>query len=501
MLVKESIVKSWYQRNSWVYQQFSYLFQNPLWDKDVPNGFSVCPYFWLSLFSFFIFRPLVVIPIFYIIRPLIKLGGRPLYLIDRGIGNLFNKVFSKSKPCDNAGSGTLLLVIISISVSAAALIIYYLGNAIIHLYSTLQYETLGRFIFWVTSIFIGMLLTIVLHKKITQSECKTMNYLYVYIVGVILAAALFIPTEALSMLNSFYMGVCTNCAWLWNQACNILEGVWYGIVVLFELLWSAFLWQPVKALLLPWWGYLIASGIAVYGFDKLIDIRTLKQIEQLKTKTDRKSFNTICRNRWKEIIYSVLTSNKYYRSAKLFDGLIYRNPNEEAFSVHTFNLAFTAFLIHHKEITLRAIEKYWRKDLNTLEKTYPIINFKIKPSEECVEEILSAFCKKAGINELEMDEWAFIACLNDIYRLPEIQTLIFKTIDDLKKSESEALKSKELKKQSWSHQMCLKWTTTIGNVVSGIGKNIGVFCVYIWMLIKAKKQGACPYFRFEDPKK
>lgn len=45
MLIKKSIVEQWYQRDSWVYKNFSYLFSNPLWTNPIPNGFSVCPYF------------------------------------------------------------------------------------------------------------------------------------------------------------------------------------------------------------------------------------------------------------------------------------------------------------------------------------------------------------------------------------------------------------------------------------------------------------------------
>lgn len=58
-LVSQSIVSRWYSRNSWVYTHFSYLFQNPVWSKNVPGGFSLCPYFWLALFSMFIFRPMI----------------------------------------------------------------------------------------------------------------------------------------------------------------------------------------------------------------------------------------------------------------------------------------------------------------------------------------------------------------------------------------------------------------------------------------------------------
>ena len=94
MLVKRSIVEKWYQRDSWVYKQFSCLFSNPLWNKKIPNGFSVCPYFWLSLFSFFIFHPFFVAPIQYIIIPIIKGIGAPAKAVDKWLFNHILITFS-----------------------------------------------------------------------------------------------------------------------------------------------------------------------------------------------------------------------------------------------------------------------------------------------------------------------------------------------------------------------------------------------------------------------
>jgi hypothetical protein len=81
MLISEKLVKEWYKKNSLVYKNFAYIFRNPLWKKSVPNGFSVCPYFWLSMivgtFMFCAFVPgvmfvkkLFVIPF---IQPIDKL--------------------------------------------------------------------------------------------------------------------------------------------------------------------------------------------------------------------------------------------------------------------------------------------------------------------------------------------------------------------------------------------------------------------------------------------
>lgn len=58
-LVPQPVYAAWFSRQSWVFKQFSYLFVNPLWQRPVPKGFSLCPYWWGALAAFFVLRPLV----------------------------------------------------------------------------------------------------------------------------------------------------------------------------------------------------------------------------------------------------------------------------------------------------------------------------------------------------------------------------------------------------------------------------------------------------------
>ncbi len=58
-LVPDNVVSDWYSRQSLVFRNFAYLFQNPLWQRPVPQGFSLCPYWWSAVFSLLVFRPLV----------------------------------------------------------------------------------------------------------------------------------------------------------------------------------------------------------------------------------------------------------------------------------------------------------------------------------------------------------------------------------------------------------------------------------------------------------
>jgi hypothetical protein len=58
-LVPLDHIKRWYRADSFICRQFSYLFVNQLWTKQVPKGAAVCAYFWSAMFSLFMFRPFV----------------------------------------------------------------------------------------------------------------------------------------------------------------------------------------------------------------------------------------------------------------------------------------------------------------------------------------------------------------------------------------------------------------------------------------------------------
>jgi len=82
--------------------------------------------------------------------------------------------------------------------------------------------------------------------------------------------------------------------------------------------------------------------------------------------------------------------------------------------------------------------------------------------------------------------------------------------------QEEEQRQEEIRREnSWSRRTCHTITNNldmaarnVGNAIVKLGcligsifKNIWIFLVYITMLVKAKKQGACPYFTFEGKKK
>lgn len=58
-LVPLKHIERWYQTDHPIYRQFAYIYQNPLWNRRIPRGMPVCPYFWLAIFSMFLLRPFV----------------------------------------------------------------------------------------------------------------------------------------------------------------------------------------------------------------------------------------------------------------------------------------------------------------------------------------------------------------------------------------------------------------------------------------------------------
>ena len=112
--VPKTKIDEWFDESSWVFKGFSYLFQNPLWKKDVPGGFSLCPYYWLALFSICIFRPIIV-PLGLFAR-MITVG--PIVVVDNVFEKAGRKCF-KAKENDSAlGYGVLFLIIHSIFIVA-----------------------------------------------------------------------------------------------------------------------------------------------------------------------------------------------------------------------------------------------------------------------------------------------------------------------------------------------------------------------------------------------
>jgi len=494
MLVKKSIVENWYQTDSWVYKNFAYLFQNPLWHKKIPNGFSVCPYFWLNLFSFFIFRPFFVAPIKYVLLPIIKAIGKPAYMVDKGLYNLQRK-FGLGSDDYFPSCGIVMTVLYALVTAAVGFLLLGLGIKVHDLYKYLDGVQAGLYCFWSIASFIGLFITIIMHKAITQSECKTMYYLFVWFALFIISAFVFVSQDFIQVMTIFFTGIAAGIKLLAVGFAYGLRGIWIGIKYIA-------LWNPLEILLIPWWGYMLVLSAIGWICNKIGEYLDKKEMNRLLRVNPDELHSRFC-NAWLDLFVKVLLMNKEWKKNEIFN---------QCFELYTGKVCG----INRYTILRQTFEVMWKDELTKLQNIYPLLKQGgWKALNELDDDGSSNFrfftlgynlTNVADFPKLDIDK--FVATMRDIVSNdPDIKAMAdeYRAADKAKWAKKEA--KKEAKKQSWSHLMCLKITVAIAESVWSIGRTIkwafcqlGIFIVYMWMLIKAKKQGVCPYFVFTTPK-
>lgn len=496
MLVKKSIVESWYKRSSLVRKNFTYLFQNPLWNKRVPEGFIVCPYFWLSMFSLLIFRPFFVAPIVYVVLPLMKPFGKPASILDEFLYKIVCTIGLGSKHNYNKGMGYALGLIAALLGACAIALLAFLGIGIYHFYLFASLTTMGTFMFWSCASFAGMFGVVGLHKSITKTECKTLYYMFVWLPLFFIASAIFVPHEAATSLLNFVQGIGGLIAYVatsvWSGICFL--GYWIGFG-----LWIAikyfFTWAPIPAFYLPWWGYLLILSAIGLTADRLF-CSVDKYRERKTLAVNPEKVYARFRNAWLTTCVNVILSEPYWKKGSGIENIC----GDKCLTA--------AAEAYRHELFLQTFEQMWKTDLNSLQLKYPFIDRKawaeIEKEDDGINEKFKIL-KYHLRNIAEMPDFSqrkFVSTLTDVIENNAgVQTLAAQ----YRARKEEEAKKKEERANAWSHQMCLQVTGGISSTVKSIGrgfvwlfKQSWTFLAYLWMLIKAKKQGACPYFRFTD---
>lgn len=480
MLVKKSIVERWYRTDSWVYKNFAYLFQNPLWSKRIPQGFSVCPYFWLNLFSLFIFRPFCVMPIHYVIMPIIRAIGYPASAFDDFCRSMFSKL-NMIPYCPPPGAGVAFALLWSVVLGAITYIGYMITT---QFYPYVTQDAGGMFGFWAVVSFIALWLVIGLHKKFTETECKTFNYLYVWFAILVAAMCFFVPTEALGMVKSFFGGI----GWVFAQ-------LWIGICMLFawlgKWLWAGVSWKPVNNFVLPWPAYIALIGIFGYFCDRIMQWSESRNYN----KDESNLYKQRNRDAWVSLFIRTLCVKPEWKNGFNLSNYCTNRYKELA----VIDCRYTIYR--------RAMEILFQDKMAVLQEKYPLMPrgvFTEIASAGCMEmrfaKLNHVMNVSLNVTEQNMDS-AIMKAMQD--------AAVKQTIDDLAEhymtKDNDKAKKKEARKNSAMRLMCLRITGMIGIFVGCIKRGltaffvgIWTFLVYLWMLIKAKKKGACPYFRFTD---
>lgn len=494
MLVKRSIVEKWYRTDSWVYRNFAYLFVNPLWAKRVPTGFSVCPYFWLNLFSLFIFRPLFVAPIRYILLPILKLLGKPASIVDEFLFKILHRIGFIKDPTFAKGVGTFAGLLFVITITLLGLVSFLIVAGLIQLHGNMD-GTTGLFAYWSSLSFITLLSTIGIHKLITESECKTMYYIYIWGLAFLISMFIFVPQETFQVIGEFSGEI---------KLLFVEIGIGLGIAATFlgHYLWAAtkyfFVWTPVKMFYVPWWVYILGISLAGFLVDRIFSYADKRYSDYLWEKDKERLYNKF-RHNWIDLFIKVLTMSKAWKYPKeLF------NNNYDIYTAR-------ACLVLKHTIYEKAFDYMWKDLLDTVQNTYPTL----KPNglTTCKVESLDSRFVALGTMALQtpvtipkIDSYGLWTAISEVCKSdPELKAQIKELVDTYRLQDKCKEERRRARKNSFSHRLCLKATAAIGTVVksifNGIGHiivQIGTFFVYLWILIKAKKQGACPYFKFVE---
>jgi hypothetical protein len=498
MLVKRSIVERWYQTDSWVYKNFSYLFQNPLWQKTVPNGFSVCPYFWLNLFSLLLFRPLFVYPITYVFLPIIKFLGKPAAAVDKALYQLLKKV-GLYKEDYAVGCGTGLSLVCLIGLACAGAILYFTGVGLKTFYPYLTEDSpTGMFSFWSVGSLLSLFGIIGLHKKITKTDCKTMSYLYVWFVLFAIAFAVFLPHEAMDG-SSLILGK------IWLTIRVVAALVWMAITFAAKWVWFGLTWAPISALYVPWFAYLLFVGLFGYLADRILHFLEGRELAALESR-DAQTYFSRNREAWLTLFGRILTAHEYWKKGKIFDD----DDDYTTYSALPHGYARIACVEYHHMIFLKALESYFSSNLDELQKKYPLVS---REKLALISKIGDSDLRFASLSEaigapLPFSYFSFKKAVIEACKDADIKAMIDARASQLERLENDRVKKKEAKKTSWAHLTCLRITSGIYSIVCGVGRGFAwtgvqlwTLLAYLWMLVKAKKQGACPYFPFTGPTK
>jgi hypothetical protein len=425
-LVPTSIIQQWYRRDHPIYRSFAFLFENPLWSKAIPKGFTICPFFWLATLSFFVVRPFVYVVVG--LRTILRwmdIGG---YL--KKTITFTDKTVAKIVPLLNVDDfffPTFGAVMFSFMIAMFCYGGWQLASNYIHAQA-------------ISLLLIPLALAITLIVCVPhKGTCNTAVYTRIA-TPIAVAAVWYLHTsEFATVVHAVFVlapkGIVHHLSSLGMQVFNIFRNAFFtlghdishGFTWLFHALVDMVMACAVTI------GALIVFAIVGYFFMKL------EKIKKPATKTVEKDNKIILLDHAVAVLAKYIwerddvTNISQYSYAKL----IAKMPEVKVF-VNRDNLCDTT--------QVQAFEKIAREK-------GAILHAEIQANlrmQEIRQAHKDAMCK---------------AVTSKLALILEPFAIVFSFV--------------------------FKW-------IKKIVLNIAIFFVYMWTLVKARKQGACPYFKFTD---
>lgn len=455
MLVSEETVLKWYHSDHFIYKNFAFLFSNGLYQNDVPKGFSVCPFFWMSMFSLFLYRP-ILYPILWTTTKLIQkfaiIGRADAYL--RRIWNFQN------------GSVSPLLVILGV-IFGCGLLLW--GSIILFgAYVTSMYFSLPIYHVLIWNTLFGLCLTAgcaIWDDKHPYSKCQPKYYIWTWALLTVIGLASFMPNELLHVCIGTIKGILGFIGWG-------LSKIGYFISWCFS---GAHNTVTSNGVLLSWMvpAMLVYGGVVYY-----IDSKIKKNPKFRKNYKD-------------DYIYNIAKSIEDYHDMSYefrhLIGIDWNNGDGNNF-IGNYNF----------EIVSRFVELICKDELE--ENKYIKPQYKYNSNNSLRDNLSSIL---PNITNDKINSIYDIHNHGDVFKSEWEQIgKEYSYLKDVYEKYLERLEKKNEQKYARRNSMmklCASITGFLAKMFSPIKSlfiNIGVFFAFIWVLIVAKKKKACPYFQF-----
>ena len=456
LLAPNSLVDKWYQTDSWVYKNFKFLFENPLWDKNIPRGFSLCPYFWTALFSLFVFKPIVYTMLFFV--KIVKILRLKNYLesIDDFLSNKIYRIGTASR---GLPAGFLATFSICLCVVACAITwVTYKSFSQIHIWYA-EANILSALYLPLILLSVYSVCSVYAKKRNKLNRCKV-EY-YVYAAALICSGIMVMlhPGECASLFKAIGIGAVLSVEMIFKILWYIISilgvGIAHGVVWLSKWFIS-FVVSSLKWIV----SFLIAGAFLAAGGYLFV-----KNEEKLREKLIEENTN---------------------RSEPVSESSV-QKPERKLTEKEKFedNKRKIIAYIYHRDYRVGKNTREWTKFFNSHD--IPEFNLILQRGSDFV------YSPKCDSELKDIIEKA--------YQIDKAEKLAAEQRQerwDARCNYVSSITGKIVRGVLWAPKTLLKYPIIgiIWTVKEGC-----TFIVLLWQLFWAWKKGACPYKMFVDPSK
>ena len=509
LVAKERYMKWFEDPDSWVYRGFAYWFKNPLWDKPIPKGASLCPYFQRALISVLIFRPivsLVIVPLLIITRWMLKGTGRVLSPLDKWITR---NVFKQDPDLHGPGLG---LVFSILGLGGVGVIIYVIIEGIkAYLINILPYPEYHIPVSCTALLLITMIVTSVYRfgvRNIGKKTCPVQWYTYLVAAGTLLAVITGIPGGLSRGLHNIWAGI----------AYVVVGGgaVVYGILVFVGGIIWWLLTLPVAGVAWPLWVIGLAIIVAACEF-------VVRRVIKIKP-TIRPAVAFDTRAAWYNIMAHVFDGNHGHKVNKIICRHIDEQPNMSSGGscLPSYKMGAILALVMDSITIPDVCSTFSTSEIKALERECIRRKYVRDGMLYVLEVLIDEVCDEEDKrNETTKD--AVYERLNKLadalYGLPTSDAaekphqIIIQYTDSviIPTQRARIARDRELARliearRDRRNGICLRLTGALKIVFIPITwpfvrlwDGIITFVEYAWVVAKAKKRDACPYVMFNHP--